>query len=73
MSDIERARKLREESREYHLRDPRWQANFRARVSRLAKKQDPMSADANVAVIMFLDHISLRIPVRLIWAEGGTA
>ena len=64
-----KAYKLLKESKEYHLKDPRWQRNFRAKVNRLAKHYDPTSPKADTAVVMAIDHITIRTRHNPTWKQ----
>ena len=58
---------LLRQSKEYHLKDPRWQRNFRARVNRIAKYYDPKDPRADTAVVMAIDHITARTKHSPTW------
>ena len=64
----ERALKLKDQSREYHLQDPRWQKNFRARVNRLVKHHNPSTTD-NHLLIMIVDHIAMKTGMAPRWKK----
>lgn len=71
MNDRKKALTLKRELDYYLLQDPRWRRNFRRRVQRLAGNYDPRvtktldGADADVGVIMILDHIAFKLDLEL--------
>lgn len=70
MNQEERARQLFEQLDEYHLKDFRWQQNFKRRMNRIARTIDPTSEDSPTIVVMFFDHISLRTGLNITWGES---
>ena len=70
MNQEERARKLYEQSKEYHLKDLGWQRNFKGRMNRIARTIDPTSEDSPALVVMFFDHIMLRTGVNVTWGKS---
>ena len=70
--DFNRAKRLFDEAKFYHLNDARAQRNFKAKVRRLAKKYCPMEIEPGRdegQIIMYLDHIAFRLDMELQFKE----